>query len=68
MVVQLNRIGDFILLTPMLIVLKEKYPEADIHFLAGRKNFDVAYNHPLVDKTYRVSSSLVTWTHLPTGG
>jgi len=52
MVVQLNRIGDLILLTPMLKVLKEKYPEGVIHFLSGRKNFDVADNHPLIDKTY----------------
>lgn len=52
LVVQLNRIGDLILLTPMMKTLKEKYPEGDIHFLAGRKNFDVADNHPLIDKTY----------------
>jgi len=52
MVVQLNRIGDLILLTPMLKALKEKYPEGEIHFLTGRKNYDVADNHPLIDKAY----------------
>jgi ADP-heptose:LPS heptosyltransferase len=52
MVVQVNRIGDLILITPLLKALKDKYAGAEIHFLAGRKNYDVAYNHPLIDRTY----------------
>jgi ADP-heptose:LPS heptosyltransferase len=52
MVVQVNRIGDLILITPLLKALKDKYAGAEIHFLAGRKNFDVADNHPLIDRTY----------------
>lgn len=60
LVVQLNRIGDLILLTPMLKALKEKYREGDIHFLAGRKNFDVADNHPLIDKTYTYKKNPVS--------
>jgi ADP-heptose:LPS heptosyltransferase len=52
LVVQLNRIGDLILLTPMLKILKEKYPESELHFLTGRRNYDVAADHPLIDKTY----------------
>jgi ADP-heptose:LPS heptosyltransferase len=51
MVVQLNRIGDLILITPLLKILREKYPGGEIHFIAGRKNHDVALNHPLIDKT-----------------
>lgn len=50
MVVQLNRIGDLILITPLLKSLKDKFLESEITFLAGRKNFDVADNHPLIDK------------------
>ncbi len=50
LIVQLNRIGDLILITPLLKALKEKYKGCEIHFLAGRKNYDVALNHPLIDK------------------
>jgi ADP-heptose:LPS heptosyltransferase len=64
LVVQLNRIGDLILITPLLKILKENYPGAEIHFLSGRRNYDVANNHPLIDKTYKYKKDPISLAKL----
>ncbi|MBE2188607.1 MAG: glycosyltransferase family 9 protein [Desulfobulbaceae bacterium] len=49
MVVQLGRIGDLILLTPMFEVLKEQY-SAEVTLLVGPSNYSIIKGHPAVDK------------------
>ncbi|MGA2296363.1 MAG: lipopolysaccharide heptosyltransferase family protein, partial [FCB group bacterium] len=52
LIVQLGRIGDMILATPMFRAVREKYPDAEIHVLAGKHNFFVINNNPRIDKIY----------------
>lgn len=61
-VVQLGRIGDVILQTPLLYALKHTFPEAEIHFLAGRNNAVVAEQIPIIDRVH-VHDKIIT--HLP---
>jgi len=52
LVVQIGRLGDVILLTPMLRALKQKFPHSEIHFLAGRKNAIMLQGNPHVSKVF----------------
>lgn len=44
----LGRIGDMILATPVLTLLKEKYPESEISVVAGSSNYEIVRDNPLV--------------------
>ncbi len=59
LIVQLNRLGDFILATPMLRALKEDNPQHQIHILASRHNSALAHAHPLVDKVLIHSKKII---------
>lgn len=48
--VQLGRIGDMILSTPVFRSIKEKFPEAEIDVIAGRHNYSVLSNNPRINK------------------
>ena len=48
LILQLGRIGDMILATPIFRAIKEKYPEAEIHALAGRHNYPVIMDNPRI--------------------
>ena len=52
LVVQLGRIGDMILLTPVFASIKKKYPDAEIHLLSGRHNHNVANYNPYINKIH----------------
>ncbi len=52
LIIRLGRIGDMILTTPMIKVIKRNYPEAEIHFIAGRHNHIVLENHPEVARVF----------------
>lgn len=43
---QLGRIGDLILITPSIKILKECLPDAEIYFLAGDKNYPALIDNP----------------------
>ncbi len=49
LIIQLGKIGDMILATPMLRAIKDKYPDAKIDIVAGRHNYSVIKNNPLID-------------------
>lgn len=51
-IVQMGRIGDLILSTPLIKTIKDAYPHAKLHVLAGRNNFFFLNNYPLVDKVH----------------
>jgi ADP-heptose:LPS heptosyltransferase len=48
--IQLGRIGDMILLTPLFRAMKEKYPDAEIDVIASRRNFSVISNNQHLNK------------------
>jgi heptosyltransferase-4 len=50
MIVQLGRIGDMILATPMIKAIAEKYPEAEIDVIAGRHNYTIIENNPFINE------------------
>ncbi len=58
LIVQLGRLGDFILATAMLRALKTAYPHCQIHVLASRHNAALAGAHPLVDRVYLYSKKI----------
>ena len=47
---RIGGIGDILLTTPALRCVKEKYPEAEIHFLAGEKEYPILENNPFIDR------------------
>lgn len=49
-ILQLGTFGDLILCTPILPELKNRFPNAKIFFIAGRRNQQVLWNNPFVDK------------------
>ncbi len=52
LIVQLGRIGDMILATPMFSAIKNIYPDAEIYVLASGVNNSIIRNNPNVDKIY----------------
>ncbi|MES2764640.1 MAG: glycosyltransferase family 9 protein [Bacteroidota bacterium] len=52
LVVQIGRLGDVILLTPLLRALKQKFPQSEIHFLAGSRNAIMLKGSPHVSKVF----------------
>ncbi len=49
LVVQLGRIGDLILITPVFSALKKKFPNCTIDLFAGRNNWKIVKNNPNID-------------------
>ncbi|MGQ0658993.1 MAG: glycosyltransferase family 9 protein [Chromatiales bacterium] len=52
LVVALGRIGDLVLVTPILQALKQDNPAHEVHLLAGRNNYQVVRHHPFIDRLY----------------
>ncbi|TAL68007.1 MAG: lipopolysaccharide heptosyltransferase family protein [Bacteroidetes bacterium] len=44
--IQLGRIGDMVLLTPLFKAVKEKFPDVEINVIASRRNYSVIQNNP----------------------
>jgi ADP-heptose:LPS heptosyltransferase len=49
LIVQLGRIGDMILATPVFHAIKAKYPFAEIDVIAGRHNHSIIENNPYIN-------------------
>lgn len=49
-IVQLGRIGDMILATPLFSAIKNKYPDALIDIITGTKNYKVISENPHINK------------------
>ncbi|MDO5607845.1 MAG: glycosyltransferase family 9 protein [Capnocytophaga sp.] len=49
-VIQKKLMGDVLMSSVVFQPLKEKFPDAELHFLIDQKYFQVVKNHPLVDK------------------
>ena len=52
LLVQIGRLGDFILATPMLRALRQAYPDCCIHVLASRHNAALAQSQPEIARVY----------------
>jgi ADP-heptose:LPS heptosyltransferase len=51
-VVQLGRIGDLLLITPLCSALKSADPNCEVHVLAGRNNYMIVEGNPYVDRVH----------------
>ena len=49
-VIQLRRIGDVLLTTPAVEVLKANFPDAKLHFLVERPCHEVLNGNPFIDE------------------
>lgn len=47
-----------ILLTPMFSEIKNKYPDSEIHVLAGRNNFEILLGNPNINKIIKYDKSI----------
>ena len=71
---QLRQIGDVLLLTPSIHMLKARFPEADIDVLTEKKCAPVLENNPEVahvwalDRGLGLLDSLMFYRHVGTGG
>ncbi len=52
--IQLGRIGDMILLTPLFKALKERYPESEITVFAGPSNYSIIENNIYVNSIFKI--------------
>lgn len=57
LIMQLGRFGDLILFTPVFRIIKEKFPDIELHLLAGRKNYEVVLGNPYIDKIIKFDKS-----------
>lgn len=52
LVVQIGRYGDMILTTPLFLAIRDVYPDAEIHVLASKRNYEVLDGLACVDKVH----------------
>jgi ADP-heptose:LPS heptosyltransferase len=64
LIVQIGRIGDAILTTPMFRAIMEKMPEARIHLLVSRHGFPVVRNNPRLEKIFIYRKDPISLTAL----
>ena len=57
LVCQLRQIGDVLLSTPALRLLKEKYPEAEVDMLTEKKCAPVLENNPHLNKVWSIDKN-----------
>ena len=60
LVCQLRQLGDVILTTPALELLRRRYPEAQLHLLTERKCVPLLDNNPHLDKIWGLDKRLLT--------
>lgn len=54
---RLSSMGDIVLTTPLLRVLKKNYPDAEIHYIVREAYADVLRFNPYIDKLWTVKKS-----------
>ncbi|MDP2339139.1 MAG: glycosyltransferase family 9 protein [Bacteroidota bacterium] len=58
LVIRLSSIGDIVLTSPVVRCLKTQFPDAEVHFLTKKSNFDLLQANPYVDKIHLYGDSL----------
>lgn len=61
LVISVARIGDTVLLTPVLKAIKARYPQARLTVLAHVKRMEVLENLPCIDKLGAISKRTAVW-------
>jgi len=56
-VIQLGRIGDMVLMTPLFKAIKEHFKDVELTVFAGPSNYSIIQNNPYIDKTFVVVKS-----------
>jgi ADP-heptose:LPS heptosyltransferase len=60
LVCQLRQIGDVVLMTPLLELLKKRYPEAEVQVLTEKKCVPVLENNPYLDRIWPVDKKALS--------
>ena len=60
LVIRFSSIGDIVLTTPVVRLLKQKYPDSEIHYLTKKQFSFLLENNPYVDKTIGLDQNLKT--------
>ena len=58
LVIRFSSIGDIVLTTPVIRCLRNKYPDAVIHFLTKKKFAAILQSNPYLDKVIMLEDSL----------
>lgn len=58
LICQLRQIGDVILMTPLLELLKKRYPRSEIHVLTEKKCAPVLEHNPYLDRVWPVDKKI----------
>jgi len=66
LIVQIGRIGDMVLTTPMFRAIGDHLPDAEIHVLTSSRGLSVIFNNPRIAKTHLYRKNLLTLPQLVT--
>lgn len=55
--IQLGRIGDMVLTTPLFHEFKKLFPDSELHVFAGPSNYSILANNPDVDRVFVIDKS-----------
>lgn len=55
--IQMGRIGDMILITPLFAEFKKLFPDSEVHVFAGPSNSSILVNNPNIHKVYTIEKS-----------
>lgn len=56
LIIRFSSIGDIVLTTPIIRCVKQKYPNAEIHYLTKQQNVAILQNNPHIDKIFAFDS------------
>ena len=59
LIVRFSSIGDIVLTTPVIRVLREQLPGVEIHYLTKAKYRDVLAYHPSIDRLWTIEKDVV---------
>jgi len=60
LICQLRQIGDVLLATPSVELLKKRFPDAEIHFFTENKALPVLQNNPYICKIWAIDKKKST--------
>jgi len=58
LIIRFSSIGDIVLTSPVIRCLKNQFPEAEVHYLTKKRNYDLIQANPYIDKIHLLSDSL----------
>jgi ADP-heptose:LPS heptosyltransferase len=58
LIIRFSSIGDIVLTSPVIRCLKNQFPEAEVHFLTKKRNFDLIQANPYIDRIHLFEDSL----------